>query len=57
MYAVAVGTEHNALLDFFHSPLECAVFYQLVDRGFFGVTVYVVEVKRGRVVLPALYAG
>ena len=57
VYAVAVGAKHNAFLDFFHSALECTVFYQLVDRGFFGVAVYVVEIKRGRVVLPALYAG
>ena len=57
VYAVAVGTKHNALLDFFHGTLECSVFYQLVDRSFFGVAVYVMEIKRGRVVLPALYAG
>jgi hypothetical protein len=29
--AVAIGAEHNAFLDFFHSPFECTIFYQLVD--------------------------
>ena len=54
--AVTVGAEHNALLDFFHSPFESPVFYQLVDRGFFGAAVNVVEIKRGWMVLPTLYA-
>jgi len=31
MYAVAVGAEHNALLDFFHSPLKRSVLEQLVN--------------------------
>jgi hypothetical protein len=57
VYAMAVSAEHNALFDFFHGPFKSTVFYQLVDRRFFCGAVYVVEVKRGRVVLPALYAS
>jgi hypothetical protein len=57
MYSVAVGAEHNALLDFFHSPLKRSVFKQFVDRFFFGATVHMVEIKRSWVVLPTLYAG
>jgi len=57
VYTVAVGAEHNALLDFFHGPFKGAVFYQLVDRGFFGIAVCVMEVKRGGVVLPTFNAS
>ena len=57
VYAVAVGAEHNALLNFFHSALECPIFYQFIDRSFFGVAIYVMEIKRSWVVLPTLYAG
>ena len=56
VYAVAVGAEHNTFFDFFHSPFERTVFYQLIDGFFFGVAVYVVEVKGSWMVLPAFYA-
>jgi hypothetical protein len=29
--AVAVGAEHNALLDFFHGAFKRTIFYQLVN--------------------------
>ena len=57
VYAVAVGAQHNALFDFFHGTFKCTVLYQLVDRGFFGIAVCVVEVKRGGVVLPTFNAS
>jgi len=53
---VAVGAKYNALFNFFHGLFEGSVFNKFTDRGFFGRSVYVMEVKRSWMILTALNA-
>ena len=57
VYTVAVGTQDNTLLYFFHSQRVPPVAHEGVNAAGLGAGVFVVKIQRGCVAEPAIGAG